>query len=44
MARLRRKPGGIVHGVFWRLTPRDLAALNAYENVAVGSTCGGRCC
>jgi len=24
-------PGAIVHGVLWRLTPRDLAALHAYE-------------
>lgn len=29
-------PGWIVHGVLWRLTPRDLAALNVYENVAGG--------
>jgi cation transport regulator ChaC len=29
-------PGGIVHGVLWRLTARDLAAVNAYENVAGG--------
>jgi hypothetical protein len=28
--------GGIVHGVLWRLTPRDLAAVNTYENVAGG--------
>ena len=28
--------GGIVHGVLWRLTARDLAAVNAYENVAGG--------
>src|SRR5215470_863751 len=28
--------GGIVHGVLWRLTPRDLAAVNAYENVEGG--------
>ena len=27
-------PGGAVHGVLWRLTPRDLAALNAYEQHA----------
>jgi len=25
------KRGGRVHGVLWRLTPRDLAALHAYE-------------
>lgn len=24
-------PGSVVHGALWRLTPRDLAALNAYE-------------
>jgi hypothetical protein len=24
-------PGDIVHGLLWRLTPRDVAALNAYE-------------
>jgi cation transport regulator ChaC len=30
------EPGGIVHGVLWHLTARDLAALNAYENVAGG--------
>ncbi len=29
-------PGGIVHGVIWRLTPRDLAALNAYESLDSG--------
>ena len=23
--------GDTVHGVLWRLTPRDIAALNAYE-------------
>jgi hypothetical protein len=28
---VRRSPGGSVHGVLWRLTPRDLAALHAYE-------------
>ncbi|MBX9773615.1 MAG: gamma-glutamylcyclotransferase [Xanthobacteraceae bacterium] len=28
--------GGIVHGVLWRLTARDLAAVDAYENVAGG--------
>ncbi len=30
------QPGGIVYGVLWRLTARDLAAINAYENVAGG--------
>jgi cation transport regulator ChaC len=28
--------GGIVHGVLWRLTPRDVAALNAYESLDSG--------
>jgi cation transport regulator ChaC len=28
--------GHRVHGVLWRLTPRDLAALNAYESVGTG--------
>lgn len=28
---VRPKSGGIVHGVLWRVTPRDLAALHAYE-------------
>jgi hypothetical protein len=30
------KPGGLTHGVLWRLTPRDLAALNAYESLDSG--------
>jgi cation transport regulator ChaC len=30
------RAGGIVFGVLWRLTPRDLSAINAYENVAGG--------
>ena len=29
-------PGGCVHGLLWRLTPRDLAALNAYEQIDSG--------
>jgi cation transport regulator ChaC len=29
-------PGATVHGVLWRLTPRDLACLNAYEAVDSG--------
>jgi hypothetical protein len=28
---VRRKAGSIVHGVLWKVTPRDLAALHAYE-------------
>jgi hypothetical protein len=30
------RPGGTVYGVLWRLTSRDLAAINAYENVTGG--------
>src|SRR5262245_24809627 len=30
------RPGGVVHGVLWRLTARDLAALNAYESIPTG--------
>src|SRR5262249_59279985 len=30
------EPGGLVHGVLWRLTARDLAAVNAYESVDSG--------
>jgi gamma-glutamylcyclotransferase (GGCT)/AIG2-like uncharacterized protein YtfP len=29
-------PGDVVHGVLWRITPRDLAALNAFENIDGG--------
>jgi len=29
-------PGSSVHGLLWRLTPRDVAALNVYENLTVG--------
>lgn len=29
-------PGSAVHGVLWRLTLRDLAALNVYESLASG--------
>jgi gamma-glutamylcyclotransferase (GGCT)/AIG2-like uncharacterized protein YtfP len=28
--------GSVVHGVLWRLTPRDLAAINAYESLDSG--------
>jgi cation transport regulator ChaC len=28
---VRPGPGDTVHGVLWRLTPRDIAALHAYE-------------
>jgi AIG2-like family len=30
------RSGGLVYGVLWRLTPRDLAAVNAYENLDAG--------
>ena len=30
------RPGGCVHGVLWRLSARDLAAINAYESVDSG--------
>ncbi len=30
------QPGASVHGVLWRLGARDLAALNAYENLDSG--------
>jgi gamma-glutamylcyclotransferase (GGCT)/AIG2-like uncharacterized protein YtfP len=29
-------PGSSVHGLLWRVTPRDVAALNIYENLAGG--------
>jgi gamma-glutamylcyclotransferase (GGCT)/AIG2-like uncharacterized protein YtfP len=29
-------PGSCVYGVLWRLTPRDLAALNAFESLDSG--------
>jgi gamma-glutamylcyclotransferase (GGCT)/AIG2-like uncharacterized protein YtfP len=43
--------GSTVHGVLWRITPRDLAALNAFESVdsglyvrrVVAIRCGARC-
>jgi hypothetical protein len=30
------RSGGRVHGVLWRLTVRDLAALNSYEGIGSG--------
>jgi len=33
---IAEQPGACVHGVLWRLTPRDLAALDAYEAVDAG--------
>jgi len=35
-ASVERSAGGVVRGVLWRLTPRDLAALNIYESVDTG--------
>ena len=35
-ASIVRAPGDRVHGLLWRLAPRDLAALNAYEGLATG--------
>jgi hypothetical protein len=35
-ASLLPRPGSRVYGVLWRLTVRDLAAINAYENVQSG--------
>lgn len=35
-ASVQRAPGEHVYGVLWRLTPRDVAALNAYENLDSG--------
>jgi Gamma-glutamyl cyclotransferase, AIG2-like len=48
---VRPEPGAIVHGVLWRLTPRDIAALHAYELLHKGLydvrylpvRVGGRC-
>jgi gamma-glutamylcyclotransferase (GGCT)/AIG2-like uncharacterized protein YtfP len=28
--------GGVVHGLLWHISPRDLAALDAYENIDAG--------
>jgi gamma-glutamylcyclotransferase (GGCT)/AIG2-like uncharacterized protein YtfP len=33
---LAPQQGSLVHGVLWRLTARDLAAVNAYESVGSG--------
>jgi gamma-glutamylcyclotransferase (GGCT)/AIG2-like uncharacterized protein YtfP len=35
-ASLARTRGTCVHGVLWHLTPRDLAALDAYESIGAG--------
>src|SRR4051812_33279394 len=33
---IARRPGAVVHGVLWRVGPRDLAAINAYEDLDSG--------
>lgn len=35
-ASIARAAGASVHGLVWRLMPRDVAALNAYESLASG--------
>jgi hypothetical protein len=35
-ASMRGARGGVVHGLLWSISPRDLAALNAYENIDAG--------
>src|SRR5215212_2636893 len=30
---IARQPGAVVRGVLWRIGPRDLAAINAYEGL-----------
>jgi hypothetical protein len=35
-ASVGRQPGGRVHGVLWRLSVRDVAAVNAYESIQSG--------
>lgn len=35
-ASVMRLPGETVHGVLWRIGPRDLAVLNAFENLDSG--------
>src|SRR5579871_848199 len=35
-ASIAPEPGGLVHGLLWRLAPRDLAVLNAYESLDSG--------
>ena len=30
------QPGEMVHGILWRLTPRDIAVLNAFEGIDSG--------
>lgn len=33
---VRRSPGSRVHGVLWKVSPRDMAALHAYELLHTG--------
>jgi hypothetical protein len=41
-ASIEPRAGGVVHGVLWRLTPRDIAALNIYESIDAGLYCSRR--
>ena len=36
VATVVRSPGSLVHGILWRLTPSDEAALDRYEGTAFG--------
>ena len=36
MGSIARCAGSVLHGVLWRVTLRDLAAINAYESVDTG--------
>jgi len=33
---VKPSPGDVVHGLLWRLTPRDVAAMHAYELLHAG--------
>ncbi|MEX0753197.1 MAG: gamma-glutamylcyclotransferase family protein [Xanthobacteraceae bacterium] len=35
-ASIAPQPGAVVHGVLWRLSPRDRAVLDAYEDIDSG--------
>lgn len=37
-------PGHVVHGILWLLTPRDIAAIDAYEGLAGGLYRQARLC
>ena len=42
-ASVERALGQTVHGVLWRLTPRDRVTLDGWENVAASSIAPKRC-